>query len=178
MHYDALIVGGGIAGMEAGIVLGDMGHKVLLVEKEASIGGKMILLSKVFPTLDCASCIATPKMASVANHENITVLPFSEVDEIERKDDGSFRVHLHRKPTFVDPAICTGCGECELACTVAIPDQFNFDLIARRAAHIAFPQAVPKKAILDRHGSSPCSITCPASVKAHGYVSLVRAGKH
>lgn len=178
MHYDALIVGGGIAGMETGIVLGDMGYKVLLVEKEASIGGKMILLSKVFPTLDCASCIATPKMASVANHENITVLPFSEVDEIERKDDGSFRVHLHRKPTFVDQMICTGCGECELACTVAISDQFNSDLIARRAAHIAFPQAVPKKAILDRHGSSPCSFSCPAGVKAHGYVSLVRAGKH
>lgn len=178
MRYDALIVGGGIAGMESGIVLADMGYKVLLVEKQASIGGKMILLSKVFPTLDCASCIATPKMAAVANHENITVLPFSEVDEIERREDGSFRVRLHRNPTFVDPAKCTGCGECELACTVAVPDQFNSNLVARRAAHIAFPQAVPKKALIDRHGSSPCSAACPAGVKAHGFVSLVRAGKH
>ena len=178
MRYDALIVGGGIAGMESGIVLADMGYKVLLVEKQASIGGKMILLSKVFPTLDCASCIATPKMAAVANHENITVLPFSEVDEIERREDGSFRVRLHRNPTFVDPAKCTGCGECELACTVAVPDQFTSNLVARRAAHIAFPQAVPKKALIDRHGSSPCSAACPAGVKAHGFVSLVRAGKH
>ena len=176
MQYDVLIVGGGIAGMEAGLTLGDMGYSVLLVEKESSIGGKMILLSKVFPTLDCASCIATPKMAATANHKNITVLPYSEVDEIERLDDGSFKVRMHRKPTFVDPVACTGCAQCEVACTVAIADQFNMDLIARRSAHIAFPQAVPKKAVIDKVGQSPCSHTCPAGVKAHGYVSLVRAG--
>lgn len=177
MRYDVLVVGGGIAGMEASLTLGDMGYKVLLVEKESSIGGKMVLLSKVFPTLDCASCIATPKMAATANHENITILPYSDVDEIS-KENGHFRVRLHRKPTFIDPAACTGCGQCELACTVAISDQFNKDLIARRAAHIAFPQAVPKKAIIDRHGSSPCSYACPGGVKAHGYVSLVRAGRY
>ncbi len=178
MQYDILVIGGGIAGMETSLTLGDMGYKVLLVEKEASIGGKMVLLSKVFPTLDCASCIATPKMAAVANHENITILPYSEVDEIDRKGNGHFHVRLHRKPTFIDSAACTGCGQCELACTVAIPDQFNKDLIARRAAHIAFPQAVPKKAIIDHHGSSPCSYACPGGVKAHGYVSLVRAGHY
>ncbi len=178
MSYDTVVIGGGIAGMETSLSLGDMGYKILLVEKEASIGGKMVLLSKVFPTLDCASCIATPKMAAVANHENITILPYSEVDEIERKDDGRFRVHLHRKPTFIDAAACTGCGQCELACTVSIADQFNKDLIARRAAHIVFPQAVPKKAIIDHVGLSPCSSACPAGVKAHGYVSLVRAGKY
>ncbi len=178
MHYDVLILGGGIAGMEAGITLGDMGYSVLLVEKESSIGGKMILLSKVFPTLDCASCIATPKMAATANHEKITVLPYSEVDEIERTADGTFRVRLHRKPTYIDSAACTGCAKCETACTVAIADQFNMDLIARRAAHIAFPQAVPKKAVIDKPGMSPCSHTCPAGVKAHGYVSLVRAGRY
>jgi len=177
MEYDVLVIGGGIGGMETSLALGDMDYKVLLVEKEASIGGKMVLLSKVFPTLDCASCIATPKMAATANHENITILPYSEVDEIERKEDGGFRVHLHRKPTFIDVAACTGCGQCEVACTVAVPDQFNKDLIARRAAHIAFPQAVPKKAIIDHYGSSPCSYTCPGGVKAHGYVSLVRAGR-
>ncbi|MBW2703224.1 MAG: FAD-dependent oxidoreductase [Deltaproteobacteria bacterium] len=178
MHYDVLIVGGGIAGMEAGLTLGDMGYSVLLVEKESSIGGKMILLSKVFPTLDCASCIATPKMAATANHKNITVMPYSEVDEIERQDDGSFKVRMHRKPSFVDPVACTGCAQCEIACTVAIADQFNMNLVARRSAHIAYPQAVPKKAIIDRVGLSPCSHTCPAGVKAHGYVSLVRAGKY
>ncbi len=178
MDHDILIVGGGIAGMESALTLGDMGYKVLLVEKEASIGGKMILLSKVFPTLDCASCIATPKMAATAHHPNVTLLNHTEVREIERQDDGHFVVRLNKKATFVDPAACTGCGECELACTVAIPDPFSFDLVAHRAVHIPYPQAVPKKAVIVRHGTSPCSFACPAGVKAHGYVSLVRSGKY
>jgi heterodisulfide reductase subunit A-like polyferredoxin len=178
VDYDVLVVGGGIAGMESGLTLGDMGYKVLLVEKEVSIGGKMILLSKVFPTLDCSSCISTPKMAATAHHPNLTVLTYSEVEGIVRKDDGTFAVRLLRKPTFVDPAACTGCGACERVCTVAIPDRFNADLVATRAAHIAFPQAVPKKAVIERAGSSPCNFTCPAGVKAHGYVSLVRSGKY
>ena len=177
MDYDHLIVGGGIAGMESALTLGDMGHKVLLIEKDASIGGKMILLSKVFPTLDCSSCISTPKMAATSHHPNVTVFTNSEVEGIEKKQDGSFRVEFRRNPTFVDPAACTGCGECETACTVAIPDEFNSDMVARRAANIPFPQAVPKKARMDLRGSSPCSGTCPAGVKAHGYVSLVRSGK-
>ncbi len=178
MDYDHLIGGGGIAGMESALTLGDMGYKVLLIEKQPSIGGKMILLSKVFPTLDCSSCISTPKMASTSHHPNVTVLTNSEVDEIEKTQDGTFRVKFRRNATFVDPAACTGCGECEIACTVPIPDEFNFDLVARRAAHIPFPQAVPKKAKIDLRGSSPCSGICPAGVKAHGYVSLVRAGKY
>ena len=178
MDYDTLIVGGGIAGMESALTLGDMGYKVLLVEKEASIGGKMVLLSKVFPTLDCASCISTPKMAATAHHPNITLLNYSEVEDIERRGDGRFIVKLHKKATYVDPAACTGCGECELACTVATPDPFNFGLIAHRAAHIPFSQAVPKKAVIERRGTSPCSFACPAGVKAHGYVSLVRDGKY
>jgi heterodisulfide reductase subunit A-like polyferredoxin len=178
MEHDILIVGGGIAGMESALTLGDMGYKVLLVEKEASIGGKMILLSKVFPTLDCSSCICTPKMAATANHPNVRVLAYSEIEEIEKKENGQFQARLHKKPTFVDLAACTGCSKCELACTVAAPDQFNFDLVSRRAAYIPFPQAVPKKALIERHGSSPCSFACPAGVKAHGYVSLVRSGKY
>jgi len=178
MNYDVLVVGGGIAGMESALTLGDMGHKVLLVEKEASIGGKMVLLSKVFPTLDCASCISTPKMAAAAHHPNITLLNYTEIEEIVKRDDGRFLVKLHKKATFVDPAACTGCGECELACTAALADAFNFDLIAHRAAHIPFPQAVPKKAVIKRRGTSPCSFACPAGVKAHGYVSLVRSGKY
>ena len=178
VDYDALIVGAGIAGMESALTLGDMGFKVLLVEKEASIGGKMILLSKVFPTLDCSSCISTPKMAATANHPNVRVLTYSEIDAIGKNPDGTFSVDLRKKPKFVDPLKCTGCAQCETACTVATADQFNSDLIARRAAYIAFPQAVPKKAVIDRQGTSPCSFTCPAGVKPHGYISLVRAGKY
>ncbi|MFZ5647577.1 MAG: FAD-dependent oxidoreductase [Bacillota bacterium] len=178
MDYDILVVGSGIGGMESALKLGDMGYRVLLVEKESSIGGKMILLSKVFPTLDCSSCISTPKMAATAHHPNVKVLIYSEVREIEREANGKFRARVVKKPTFVNQSLCTGCRQCETACNVAVPDQFNFDLAARRAAYIAFPQAVPKKAVIEREGSSPCSYTCPAGIKAHGYVALVRSGKH
>jgi heterodisulfide reductase subunit A-like polyferredoxin len=178
MDYDVLVVGSGIGGMESALKLGDMGFKVLLVEREASVGGKMILLSKVFPTLDCASCISTPKMASTIHHPNITTLTYSEVDGIQRDGEGHFRARITRKARFVDEAACTGCQKCETACIVAVPDQFNADLVARRAAYIAFPQAVPKKAVIDRAGSSPCSHACPAGIQAHGYVALIRSGEY
>ena len=177
-EYDALVVGSGIAGMESALKLGDMGYKVLMVEKEASVGGRMILLSKVFPTLDCASCISTPKMAASIHHPNVTAMTYTEVDGISREADGTFRATIRQKPRFVDEAACTGCQLCETACTVAVPDQFNADMVARRAAYIAFPQAVPKKAVLERAGTSPCTYTCPAGIKAHGYVSLIRSGEY
>jgi heterodisulfide reductase subunit A-like polyferredoxin len=178
MDYDVLVVGSGIGGMESSIKLADMGYKVLLVEKEASVGGRMILLSKVFPTLDCASCISGPKMSSTINHPNITTLAYSEVQRIVRNPDGRFVASVKEKAKFVDWAACTGCDACQIACTVAVPDQFNANLAARRAAYIAFPQAVPKKAVLQREGTSPCIGACPAGIKAHGYVSLVRSGKY
>jgi heterodisulfide reductase subunit A-like polyferredoxin len=174
---DVLVIGGGIAGMECALNLGDMGYSVLLVEKEASLGGKMVLLSKVFPTLDCASCISTPKTAAAFHHPRISLRAYSEVKEVRRREDGRFNVKILKKPTFVQPAKCTGCQECEMACTVALPDQFNEGLVARRAAYIPFPQAVPKKALIDRAGTSPCTFHCPAGIKAHGYISLVREGR-
>ncbi len=177
MNYDALVVGSGIGGMESALKLGDMGYKVLVVEKEASIGGKMILLSKVFPTLDCASCISTPKMAATIHHPNVTVLTYSEIAGIEPDGMGRFTAKIHRKPTFVDPSLCTGCQLCEPVCNVAVPDQFNAGLVSRRAAYIPFPQAVPKKAVIDRLGTSPCTDGCPAGIKAHGYVALIRSGQ-
>ncbi len=173
-----LVVGGGIGGMESALKLGDMGYRVLLVEKEPSIGGKMILLSKVFPTLDCASCISTPKMGATTHHRNVTVQTDSEVTRIVRDAAGDFQVTLRRNPRFVDESACTGCRQCEQSCTVAVPDQFNEGLVSRRAAYIPFPQAVPQKALVERAGTSPCTFACPAGVKAHGYVSLVRSGKY
>ena len=176
--YDVLVVGAGIGGMESALKLGDMGYKVLLVEREASVGGKMILLSKVFPTLDCASCISTPKMAASIHHPNVTTMTYTEVDGIEPAHDGHFAAQIRRKARHVNEDTCTGCSLCETACTVAVPDQFNADLVQRRAAYIAFPQAVPKKAVIERAGSSPCSYTCPAGISAHGYVSLIRSGEY
>ncbi len=177
MDYDVMVIGAGIAGMEAAVSLGDMGFKVLLVEKEPSIGGKMILLSKVFPTLDCASCISTPKMALSASHANIDLRVYSEVRDVRGDGRGGFRVKVAQKPAFVDFAKCTGCQDCEKVCTVTVPDEYNEGLVSRRVAHIAFPQAVPKKAVLDRAGTSPCTTACPAGIKANGYISLIRQGE-
>ena len=173
MKYDALVVGSGIGGMESALKLGDMGYKVLVVEKQASVGGKMILLSKVFPTLDCASCISTPKMAATIHHPNIDVLTYAEVEGIRSDGNGGYHAKIRQKPKFIDEAACTGCRLCEMACNVAVPDEFNADMVSRRAAYIAFPQAVPKKAVIDRAGVSPCTYECPAGIKAHGYVCLL-----
>lgn len=178
LDYDVMIVGAGVAGMETAVLLGDMGYNVLLVEKEPSIGGKSILLSKVFPTLDCASCIVTPKMAAAAHHPKVTPMVYTEVDGFSRNADGTFSVDLHKKASYVDFDACTGCAKCEAVCTVALPDEYNYNLIARRAAHIPYPQAVPKKAVISRQGQSPCNNACPAGVKPSGYVSLVRAGRY
>ena len=107
-------IGSGIGGMESSIKLGDMGYKVLLVEKEASVGGRMILLCKVFPTLDCASCISGPKMSSTINHPNITTMTYSEVTGIKRDADGALpRATSRRSRRFVDWAACTGCNDCQ-----------------------------------------------------------------
>ncbi len=178
MKYDALVVGSGIGGMESALKLGDMGYKVLVVEKDASVGGKMILLSKVFPTLDCASCISTPKMAATIHHPNIDVLTYAQVEGIRANGDGTYHAKITQKPKFIDEVACTGCRQCEMACNVAVPDEFNADMVSRRAAYIAFPQAVPKKAVIERAGVSPCTYECPAGIKAHGYVARVRSGEY
>ncbi len=184
-HYDALVVGSGIGGMESALKLGDMGYKVLVVEKEPSVGGKMILLSKVFPTLDCASCISTPKMGATIHHPNIDVMTYAEVEAIRGNGgDGNghgpagYHAKIKQKAKFIDEAACTGCRQCEMACNVAVPDEYNADMVSRRAAFIAFPQAVPKKAVITREGVSPCTYDCPAGIKAHGYVARVRSGEY
>lgn len=164
-EYDVLIVGGGIAGMEAALTLGDMGFKVLLVESTPSIGGKMALLSKVFPTLDCASCIVTPKMASVQYHPNIDLLVYSKVLEIVRRVKGDFDVAILRKPTYVDFSKCTACTWCEKICPIVVPDEFNYELRGRKAAYIAFDVAIPKKAVIDIDNCLMCGLcekVCPA----------------
>ncbi len=178
LQYDALVVGSGIAGMESALKLGDMGYKVLVVEKDSSVGGKMILLSKVFPTLDCASCISTPKMGATTHHPNIDVLTYSQVEGIRSDGNGGYHARVRQNPKFIDEAACTGCRQCEMACNVAVPDEFNADMVSRRAAYIAFPQAVPKKAVISRDGVSPCTYECPAGIKAHGYVARVRSGEY
>ncbi len=164
-EYDVLVIGGGIAGMEASLTLGDMGFKVLLVERSPSIGGKMALLSKVFPTLDCASCIVTPKMAAVQHHPNVDLMVYSDVLEVVRRVKGDFDVTVVRRATYVDFAKCTACAWCEKACPIVVPDEFNYDLRGRRAAYIAFDVAIPKKAVIDIENCFLCGLceeVCPA----------------
>ena len=165
-EYDVLIIGAGIAGIEAALTLGDAGYRVLLVEKEGSIGGKMALLSKTFPTLDCASCIATPKMAAAAHHPNITLLTYSEVQEVVKNGEADFSVKILKKPRYVDLDACTGCGICETVCPVIVSDEFQYYMRGRKAAYIPFDIAVPKKAIIDLDNCilcGSCERECPAS---------------
>lgn len=148
LQVEALVVGGGIAGMQAALDLADQGCHVALVEKEASLGGKMIALSKVFPTLDCCSCITTPKMSAVAHHPNIRVLTDCEVQSIQAQGSG-YVVAAVQQPRYVDQSLCTGCRQCEYACPVDLPNPFDLGLSAYRAIRVPFSTAVPQKAILD-----------------------------
>jgi len=164
--YDVLVIGAGIAGEESALKLADMGYRVLLVEKEPSIGGKMILLSKVFPTLDCAACITTPKVSETARHPNITILTLTEVEEIVRDNKNQFSVTLKKKPRYVVEKDCTGCQECEKACPAIVNDQFQFNLTARKAVYIPFTIANPRVALIDINNCllcGACEKACPSN---------------
>jgi len=145
-----LIIGAGIAGIQAALDIADAGYRVYLVEKEPSVGGRMSQLDKTFPTLDCSSCILTPKMVDVGRHENIELLTYSEVLDVTEMDDG-FRATIRKKPRYVDVDVCTGCGECAAACrmTGRIMSQFDAGMGKRAAIYVPFPQAVPLKYTID-----------------------------
>lgn len=163
--YDVLVIGAGIAGEESALKLADMGFKVALVEKEPSIGGKMILLSKVFPTLDCAACITTPKVSETARHPNIQVLTMTEPESIIKNEDGSFSAVLRKHPRYVVEKDCTGCQECETVCPVIVKDQFQFDMVGRKAVYIPFNIANPRVALIDMDNCilcGACEQKCPS----------------
>ncbi|KUJ94970.1 MAG: CoB--CoM heterodisulfide reductase subunit A, partial [Desulfonauticus sp. 38_4375] len=151
----AMVIGGGIAGISAALELAKMGYKTYLVEKEPSIGGVMAQLDKTFPTNDCSACILTPKMVEVANHPNVELLTYSEVVGLEGFV-GNFRVKVKRKQTYVDWDKCTGCGDCAEVCPAKVTDTYNAGLSTRGAAYIMFPQAVPKKAVIDMDNCRNC----------------------
>jgi len=146
----ALIIGGGIAGIQAALDIANAGHQVIIIEKSPSIGGHMSQLSETFPTLDCSQCILTPRMVEVAQHPNITLHTFAEVESISGFV-GNFDVNIKLKARSVDLSKCTGCGTCWQKCpSKKIPDEFNEGLSDRTAIYTPFPQAVPNKPVIDR----------------------------
>lgn len=162
---DALVVGGGIAGLQTALDLADQAYKVLVVEKSSSIGGRMIALSKVFPTLDCASCITTPKMSAASRHPNITLMTDAEVLAVAHGEGGKpSRVTVKKHPRFVDLDLCIGCSLCEYACPVERPDPFEWGLGATKAIAVPFTNAIPPKAVLDPAwctACGACATACP-----------------
>ncbi len=152
----AMVIGGGIGGITAALELARMGHKTYLVEKDPSIGGRMAQLDKTFPTNDCSACILTPMMVEAYSHPNIETLCYSEVEDVEGYI-GNFKVKIRQKQSYVNWDKCTGCGACAEKCPGKAPDEFNEGLSMRRAAFIMFPQAVPKKAVIDMNACINCA---------------------
>ena len=145
----ALVIGGGVAGIQAALDIADGGYEVYLVEKEPSIGGKMVQLSETFPTLDCPQCIITPKMNDVANHPNIHLMAYSEVESVEGYL-GNFKVKIRHKASYVDTEKCTGCGTCWEKCPVKkVPSEFDRGIANRTAIYTPFAQAVPNYPVID-----------------------------
>lgn len=164
VSFDVLVIGGGIAGGEAALNLANNGFKTLIVEKDLSIGGKMILLSKVFPTLDCSACITTPKVSEISRHPGITIFTGSEVTSIEKKGENDFNVKVIKKPRYVIEEDCTACQLCEAACPVSVTDQYQYNLVGRKAAYIPFSISSPRVAAIDIESCTLCGAcekVCP-----------------
>jgi heterodisulfide reductase subunit A len=151
----ALVIGGGIAGMQAALDIANAGFAVYLVEKEPSLGGRMAQIDEVFPTLDCAACIQTPKMVEVGYHPNIELMTCGEVKGIQGQA-GNFKVEIRKNPRYVDIEKCTGCGDCAGVCPVTLPNEFDMGLGQRKAIYIPFPQAVPLKYTIDKSACLDC----------------------
>ncbi len=165
LFFDAMVIGGGIAGGESALNLANNGYKVIIVEKDLSIGGKMIMLSKVFPTLDCSACITTPKVSEISRHKNITIFTESDVNSVVKLGERHFRAEITRRPRYVVAEDCTGCQKCEEACPVIVRDQYQYNLIGRKAAFIPFSIASPKIAAIDLENCTLCGAcekACPS----------------
>ena len=173
----ALVVGGGIGGIQAALDLADSGYYVYLVEKSPSIGGVMAQLDKTFPTNDCSMCILAPKLVECGRNLNIEVLTCAEVVDIQG-EPGNFKVLVRKRPRYVDLDKCTGCGECAEVCPVERPSEFDEGLGTRKAIFRPFPQAYPNAFAIEKAGKPPCRLTCPAGINVQGYVALISKGKY
>ena len=177
MKKPVLVIGGGIAGIQASLDLAEMGIPVFLVEKTPSIGGRMAQLDKTFPTNDCSACILAPKVTSCFNHPLIKTFTLSEVLEI-KGEMPNFTAVVKQKARYIDEDKCTGCGDCVLKCPIEVKSEFDMGIGKRHAIFKPFAQAVPNKVAIDKRGTSPCKYSCPAHIDAHGYIALIGQGRY
>lgn len=153
----ALVIGAGVAGIQASLDLADMGYKTYVVERNPTIGGRMAQLDKTFPTLDCSMCILAPKMVDVSKHENIELITYAEVKDVEGYI-GNFHVTIEKKPRYIDEDLCVGCGSCVEVCPIEMPNYFDEGMGMVKAAYIPFPQAVPLCATIDKDYCIECNL--------------------
>jgi len=177
LNKNVIIIGGGIAGIQAALDIADGGRKVTLIERQSSIGGRMAQLDKTFPTIDCSACILSPKMVDAGMHENINLFTLSEVIKVEGSI-GNFKVTIRKKPRYIIEKNCTSCGECEKVCPVDCVNEYEAGLATRKAISRMFTQAVPSAYNINFKGKAPCRSTCPANVPAQGYIALISEGKY
>ncbi len=168
----ALVVGGGIGGMQAALDLANGGIKVYLSERGAAIGGVMAQLDKTFPTNDCAMCTMAPRLVEIGRHKDIEILTLSEVEHVDGMP-GNFTIRIKQQPRFVISSKCTGCGACTTECPVTLPSEFDQGLGERKAIYRPFPQAVPNIFTISRRGAAPCQAACPVHQGGQGYVTLI-----
>lgn len=173
----ALVVGGGVAGMQAALDIANQGFKAYLLEQSPSIGGRMAMIDKTFPTLDCSACILTPRLSETSRHPNIELLSYSEIKSISG-EVGDFQVKVRRRARYVDEKKCSACADCVPVCPVEVSNSFDQGLGFRKAIYSPFPQATPAAYTIDKKGEPACRATCPAHVNAQGFVMLMRHGKY
>jgi heterodisulfide reductase subunit A-like polyferredoxin len=172
-----LVVGGGIAGIQAALDLAEGGFHVYLVEKESAIGGHMAQLDKTFPTNDCAMCIVSPKLVEAGRHLNIDILTDADLVKLDGPA-GRFIATVRLRPRYIDISKCTGCGECARVCPIPLPDPFNVFLGERKAAYKLYPQGVPNAFAISKRGIAPCRDACPSHQRAQGYIALIRESRY
>jgi heterodisulfide reductase subunit A-like polyferredoxin len=172
-----MVVGGGVAGIQASLDLANSGYSVYLVEKASAIGGTMSQLDKTFPTNDCSMCIISPKLVECGSHPNIQLLTLSELTALEG-EAGNFTATVLQHPRYIDRTKCTGCGECASVCPVVLANEFDCGLSAKKAAYKRYPQAVPGTFTIEKLDRAPCVTTCPANITVQGYVQLIKMGKY
>lgn len=172
-----LVVGGGIAGIQAALDLADSGYYVYMTETQSAIGGVMAQLDKTFPTNDCSMCVISPKLVECGRHLNIDLMTLTEIESVSG-EAGNFSVQLRKNPRYIEMDKCTACGECAKVCPIETENRFDEGLREQKAAFKLYPQGMPSAYAIEKRGTAPCKATCPANVSVQGWIALMNQGKY